>query len=101
MPTVSKSGLTPNNSKGTTHDIKYKRLNERALLRTTYSSELRTYYVNIYAKHSGNRIDVSDVFDEYHPLMAIGRAVVKFRTDNFLCEIERIEIYERILNLKK
>lgn len=59
--------------------VKYTYLHRRQLFEAPFSETARTYLVAISATSFGSkRIDVSWTFDEYHPLMAIGRAVTEF-----------------------
>ena len=59
--------------------VKYTYLHRRQLFEAPFSETARTYLVAISATSFGSkRIDVSWTFDEYHPLMAIGRAVATF-----------------------
>lgn len=58
---------------------KYTYLRRRQLFEAPFSEKPETYLVAISATSFGSkRIDVSWTFDEYHPLMAIGRAVATF-----------------------
>lgn len=58
---------------------KYTYLRRRQLFDAPFSDTPRTYLVSLSATSPLNkRIDVSRTYEEYHPLMAIGRAVAEF-----------------------
>lgn len=101
MRQSEKVGLTLNNSKGRTSDIKYKKLTTPYLLRTGYSDEPIAYTVEVIGKDcNGKEYRISNVYEEYHPLMAVGRAVVEFRKTIIVGSIEHILISERVVSNK-
>lgn len=99
MRQSEKVGLTLNNSKGRTSDIKYKKLTTPYLLRTGYSDEPIAYTVEVIGKDcSEKEFRISNIYEEYHPLMAIGRAVVEFRRKVFVGTIDFVFISERVVS---
>lgn len=91
-----KSAQAPNNSKSGA--IAYKYLNRTPLLRVGFSEHPGTYLVNISGTTlDDHKVEVSRVYDELHPLMAIGRAVTEFY-DSYVCgRIGSIIIKQRVV----
>lgn len=86
-PSTTEVGGTPN--------IHYNRLTSYYLLRAKFSETPKSYYVHIFAKQLDKDLDAADVYEEYHPLMAIGRAIVEMRRVYSMAKIEDISISER------
>lgn len=76
---------------------KYKYLGKRQLLEAPFSDVVETYLVSMYATNRLSQQFMSIVrnYDELHPLMAIGRAVVEFLQD-YNAQIEKIVIQKKI-----
>ena len=79
--------------------IHYKYLYRTHLFRVGFSEHPETYLVNISGTTlDDHKVEVSRVYDELHPLMAIGRAVTEFY-DNYVCgRIGSIIIKQRVVN---
>lgn len=75
----------------------YKHLGKRQILDAPISDVVETYLVSMYATNRLSQQFMSIVrnYDELHPLMAIGRAVVEFLQD-YNAQIEKIVIQKKI-----
>lgn len=78
--------------------VTYKYLGKTTLLRVGFSEHPETYLVNISGTTlDDHKVEVSRVYDELHPLMAIGRAVTEFY-DSYVCgRIGSIIIKQRVV----
>ena len=65
--------------------------------RARFSDEPEMFSVQISGEKFGDSIDFSDVYDEYHPLMALGRAVVMFQNDYTVATIKNIRVFKRVI----
>lgn len=103
MPNVSESTdpkqskvVTPPTTNGQP-DAHYKRLSPRFVVREKFSEQPKAYYVEIDGNFNDTQYYFSNSYDEYHPLMAIGRAVMEFYRVRFLANINAIRIFEKIV----
>lgn len=97
MPNVNKSAKAPKNSTGGT--IVYKYLSKNFLLKSEFSETPNTYLIGIDGLDLENKkIEVSIIYEEFHPLMAVGRAVVEFHENYFCAHIVHIWVRQRIRN---
>lgn len=96
MPNHNTSVTALKNSMGGTPTYKY--LNRTHLFRVGFSEYPETYLVNISGTTlDDHKVEVSRVYDELHPLMAIGRAVTEFY-DSYVCgRISSIIIKQRVV----
>lgn len=70
-------------------EIRYKTISNNAMLRASESDEARSYLVTVVgSSNDRNRAEISRVYEERHPLMAVGRAVCQFREEYFCYQIE-------------
>lgn len=107
-----KSAPTLNNSKGGTPapttcvnnaiiEVRTKRISENKALNANFSDQPITYSVEVIGKSCNEKeFRISNVYEEYHPLMAIGRAVVEFRKAIIVGSIEHILVSERVVSTK-
>lgn len=80
MPNTNTTVLTANNSNGSTKQLSYK-----VLHRVQLSDQPKTYVVHIEGKgNQGQTINVSWTYNELHPLMALGRAVLEY-SSRYIC----------------
>lgn len=78
--------------------IHYKYLNRTHLFRVGFSEHPETYLVNISGTTlDDHKVEVSRVYDELHPLMAIGRAVTEFYGSYVCGRIGSIIIKQRVV----
>lgn len=96
MPNHNTSATALKNSMGGTPTYKY--LYRTHLFRVGFSEHPETYLVNISGTTlDDHKVEVSRVYDELHPLMAIGRAVTEFY-DSYVCgRIGSIIIKQRVV----
>ncbi|MCM1301961.1 MAG: hypothetical protein NC226_09605 [Bacteroides cellulosilyticus] len=78
--------------------ITYRRITKKNALRSDFSEQPRSYSVEIIGKSNGTEHRITNVYEEYHPLMAIGRAVIEFRQAIIIGTIEHIFVSERIVS---
>lgn len=78
-------------------EVRYKRLSHNSMNRARFSDEPEMFSVQISGEKFGDSIDFSDVYDEYHPLMALGRAVVMFQNDYTVATIKNIRVFKRVI----
>ena len=104
MPKPSESSQPANNSNGATpvHEVQqqihYKHLGKPQLMRARFTPSPETYIISIEAtRHDGKKVEVSRIYDELHPLMAVGRAVVEFSADYIGCRIDYINYKQKVL----
>ncbi len=105
-----KSAPTLNNSKGGTPapttcvnnaiiEVRTKRISENKALNANFSDQPITYSVEVIGKSCNEKeFRISNIYEEYHPLMAIGRAVVEFRRKVFVGTIDFVFISERVVS---
>ena len=61
--------------------VTYKYLGKTQLMRARFTQSPETYIISIRGtRHDGKKVEVSRIYDELHPLMAVGRAVVDSAT---------------------
>lgn len=78
--------------------IYYKHLNRNGLLRARFSEQPQAYLIRISGSLPDNRsIEISRIYDEYHPLQAVGRAAVEFYRDYVSGKINDISVKQRII----
>lgn len=76
----------------------YKPLNRKILLRAQVSESTQTYLIHISGtKLDGNTVEVSKIYDELHPLMAVGRAVVEFSNQYAGCRIDYLTYQQKVI----
>lgn len=102
MPNRDKSNGTNNSnpiapSTIVDQEIRYKRLSHRSMMLAQFSDEPEMFSVQISGEKFGDSVDVSDVYDEYHPLMALGRAIVMFQNDYTVATIKNIRVFKRVI----
>lgn len=91
-----KSTLSANKSNGSAATFKH--LTKNNLLKANFSEDLQTFIVDIHgATLTGEHIDVSRIYDELHPLMAVGRAVVEFSKQYAGCRIDYLTYQQKII----
>ncbi|MCM1216553.1 MAG: hypothetical protein NC209_04100 [Alistipes sp.] len=98
----SETSIDPKNSTVATPaaqpKITYRRITRKKALRADFSEQPRSYSVEIIGKSNGTEHRITNVYEEYHPLMAIGRAVIEFRQAIIIGTIEHIFVSERIVS---
>ena len=78
-----------------------KQIKASKALKAGFSETLAIFTVIICGKDcNGKEYRISNVYEEYHPLMAVGRAVVEFRKTIIVGSIEHILISERVVSNK-
>ncbi len=110
MPKTDKGGIEAKNSNLTTSTppviptveptVHYQTLHPRALRRAKFTAEPQTYAVEItgtereYGKSELLASDIrwQEIFHEYHPCLAIGRAVIAFLCANAIRTIKDVRI---------
>lgn len=76
-----------------------KRITTWKALKADFSETPAIFTVIINGKdNNGKEYRISNVYEEYHPLMAIGRAVVEFRKAIIVGSIEHILVSERVIS---
>lgn len=80
-----------------TQEVRYKRLSHRSMMLAKFSEESEMFSVQISGEKFGDSINFSDVYDEYHPLMALGRAIVMFQNDYTVATIKNIRVFKRVI----
>lgn len=78
-----------------------KLLNKRSMLRADYSDEPHTYHVEVVGTFNDSKYHDTRVYEEHHPLMAVGRAFVEFRLAHAAVDVLTILVKERITKPKK
>lgn len=91
----SKVDMSP--VQGVEQEVRYKRLSHRSMMLAQFSDEPEMFSVQITGEKFGDSVDVSDVYDEYHPLMALGRAIVMFQNDYTVAIIKNIRVFKRVI----
>ena len=95
MANVDKSAQTPNNSKSSA--IVYKSLSKKFLLNAEFSDTPNTYLIGIDGlTYEKVKVETSLTYDEYHPLMAVGRAVIEFRDSYSFANITYIKVQQKV-----
>lgn len=78
---------------------------KRGLYNATFTEQRETYLVHIDGSYRSDvgrdNIVVEEIFEEYHPYIAIGRAVIKFLESRMGTRIHSLEIYIRTLDVKR
>lgn len=98
MPNKVKS-ISAKNSNAATPDIKYKRIGQSMILRSRLSNKPISYLVEIEGTdYHDTKYRTANVYEEYHPLMAIGRAVIEFQKAIIVGSIEHILVSERVMS---
>lgn len=93
------STTAANNSTGSAQ-ITYKRIPYSRLLSAESSDELRTYSVTVIGKNYDKEVEVTNFYDEYHPLTAVGRAIVQFQKRFVFGGIVDVRVSERVTKNK-
>ena len=78
--------------------VTYKFLGKTQLMRARFTQRPETYIISIRGpRHDGKKVEVSRIYDELHPLMAVGRAVVEFSDDYIGCTSDFINYKQIVL----
>lgn len=78
-----------------------KRITSWKALKAGFSETPAIFTVIISGKDSnGKEYRISNVYEEYHPLMAIGRAVIEFKKAIIVGSIEHILVSERVISTR-
>lgn len=92
------SSSTPKHSTGAAQTT-CKRLSQSMILRSRLSNKPISYLVEIEGTdYHDTKYRTANVYEEYHPLMAIGRAVIEFQKAIIVGSIEHIIVSERVMS---
>lgn len=80
--------------------IIYKRISYSRLLTVNSSDELHTYSVTVRGKSGEKEVEITRIYDEHHPLAAVGCAVVQYLRRFVVCTITQVDISERVEKIK-
>lgn len=105
MPKSETNGIGQKNNTAATSPIASrdinKLLNKRSMLRADYSDEPHTYHVEVVGTFNDCKYHDTRVYEEHHPLMAVGRAFLEFRLAHAAVDVQTIIVRERITKNKK
>lgn len=100
MPKNNVSSSAPKHSTGAAQTTD-KRITTWKALKAGFSETPAIFTVIVNGKDcNGKEYRISNVYEEYHPLMAIGRAVIEFRKAIIVGSIEHILVSERVISAK-
>ena len=75
----------------------YKSLSKKFLLNAEFSDTPNTYLIGINGlTYEKVKVETSLTYDEYHPLMAVGRAVIEFRDSYSFAHITYIKVQQKV-----
>ena len=75
----------------------YKSLSKKFLLNAEFSDTPNTYLIgNDGLTYEKVKVETSLTYDEYHPLMAVGRAVIEFRDSYSFAHITYIKVQQKV-----
>ena len=75
----------------------YKSLSKKFLLNAEFSDTPNTYLIGIDGlNYEKVKVATSLTYDEYHPLMAVGRAVIEFRDSYSFAHITYIKVQQKV-----
>ena len=75
----------------------YKSLSKKFLLNAEFSDTPNTYLIGIDGlTYEKVKVETSLTYDEYHPLMAVGRAVIEFRDCYSFAHITYIKVQQNV-----
>ena len=75
----------------------YKSLSKKFLLNAEFSDTQNTYLIGIDGlTYEKVKVETSLTYDEYHPLMAVGRAVIEFRDSYSFAHITYIKVQQKV-----
>ena len=75
----------------------YKSLRKKFLLNAEFSDTPNTYLIGIDGlTYEKVKVETSLTYDEYHPLMAVGRAVIEFRDSYSFAHITYIKVQQKV-----
>lgn len=102
MANANKSRIQANNSNLPAPVFEWKTLYRRDLAKAQFSESSELYQVTIDGEHwdasvaSRMRTCITDLYTEYHPYMAIGRAVIAFMEGSPQSRIHCISICKQV-----
>lgn len=74
-------------------ELLYRTISNYTMLRASESDEEKAYIVTIIGYSEGkNRAEISRLYEERHPLTAVGRAVCEFREEFFCYTIASVVV---------
>ena len=75
----------------------YKSFSKKFVLNAEFSDTPNTYLIGIDGlTYEKVKVETSLTYDEYHPLMAVGRAVIEFRDSYSFAHITYIKVQQKV-----